>query len=134
GQIPVGERFFGGNSQREFIQGDDWSIGSSPLIRSFAQNRFNRIATDAPVGGENFVSANLTVSQAIWNRPAMPENVSNDPDLKIALGGAILTNKSVAIADGLNTTNQFKVLVNSLPQNLSAKLNQLQILVDSIKS
>jgi hypothetical protein len=134
GQIPVGERFFGGNAQREFIQGDDWDIGSSPLIRSFAQNRFNRIATGAPIGGENFVSANVTISQAVWKRSVIPESVSNDPDLKIALGGAILTNKSVAIADGLNTTNQFKLLVNGLPQNLSAKLNQLQTLADSIKS
>jgi hypothetical protein len=134
GQIPVGERFFGGNAQREFIQGDDWQIGSSPLIRSFAQNRFNRIAMGAPIGGENFVSANLTVSQAVWNRPAIPEEVSNDPDLKIALGGAILTNKSLAIADGLNTTNEFKALVKGLPQNLGAKLNQLQTLVDTLKS
>lgn len=134
GQIPVGERFFGGNAQREFIQGDDWQIGSSPLIRSFAQNRFNRIAMGAPIGGENFVSANLTLSQAIWNRPAIPEDVSNDPDLKIALGGAILTNKSFAIADGLNTTNEFKELVKGLPQNLGAKLTQLQALVNALKS
>jgi hypothetical protein len=134
GQIPVGERFFGGNAQREFIQGDDWRIGSSPLIRSFAQNHFNRIAAGAPVGGENFFSANVTISQALWNRPAIPEDVSNDPDLKIALGGAILTNKSVAIADGLSTTNEFKKLVSGLPQNLGAKLTQIQTLVDNIKS
>ncbi len=134
GQIPVGERFFGGNVQREFIQGDDWRIGSSPLIRSFPQNRFHRIASGPPIGGENFFSANVTVSQALWNRPAIPDDMSNDPDLKIALGGAILTTKSVAIADGLNATGEFKNLVDGLPQNLGAKLNALQAILDKIKS
>jgi hypothetical protein len=134
GPIPVGERFFGGNSQREFIQGDDWRIGSSPLIRSFPQNRFHRIASGEPIGGENFFSVNITLSQAVWNRPAIPAEVSNDPDLKIALGGAILTQKSVAIADGLNATGEFKNLVDGLPQNLGGQLNSLQAILDQIKS
>jgi len=79
GAIPAAERFFGGNSEQEFLMGDSWRIRAAPFIRSIPQNRLNRLAPDAPIGGENFFSANVTVGVTAWNHPLMPEEIRTNP-------------------------------------------------------
>lgn len=99
GAIPVAERFFGGNVERTFLQGDAWRIRSDALIRSFPQYRFNR--TGAPLGGENFVSFNLTASQTIWHRQLMPKEIERAADIRTALGGQLLNARRVLREDPL---------------------------------
>jgi hypothetical protein len=95
--IPVIERFFGGNTATEFIRGDTWRINSAPIIRSFPQNRFGGIAVSVP-GAASFVSANLTVGQTVWNRPAIPSDVRRDADFNVQFESAILALRNSAIA------------------------------------
>lgn len=93
GSIPVVERFFGGNAERDFILGDAWRIRSDPFIRSFPQNRLNRLESGQPIGGSNFFSVNLTIAPTVWSRQLMPREVSRDADLKTALGAQLLNTR-----------------------------------------
>lgn len=94
GFIPYGERFFGGNAEQEFIQGDSWRIRSDPFIRSFPQNRLNG-SEPFPLGGDDFVSINLTVAQTIWQKALVSAEISRDPDLNAGLGGQLKVARSV---------------------------------------
>lgn len=80
GQLLVGERFFGGNTESNFIAGDDWIIRSNPFIRSFSQNRFARASSTGLPGGDRFVSANVTLAPTVWARPLVPEEILDEPD------------------------------------------------------
>ena len=75
GFVPYGERFFGGNAEQQFIQGDSWRIRSNPVIRSFPQNRLNG-ADPFPLGGDKFVSINFTVSQTVWQKQLIPAEIA----------------------------------------------------------
>lgn len=99
GGVPVAERFFGGNRPEEFIQGDAWRINAGPLIRSFPQNRLNRVGAGATVGGESFLAANLTLAQTVWSRPAIPAEVRRDADLNVQFGAAILGLRNTIVGD-----------------------------------
>ena len=95
--VPVVERFFGGNKIRPFIDGDDWIINSAPFIRSFPQTTFNLVGLNAPFGGERFFSANLTLSQPIWNFPAVPNDVSQESIVRDGIGGALRTARTATV-------------------------------------
>ena len=87
GAIPVAERFFGGNHDQDFLLGDSWRIRSAPFIRSIPQNRLSRLAPNAPIGGENFVSGNLTLGLTTWHRPLLPSEIGNNADFQQMLSG-----------------------------------------------
>src|SRR5262249_18747982 len=93
GPIPYGERFFGGNVEQEFIQGDSWKIRSNPVIRSFPQNRLNGGEGSAPVGGDNFIAINFTAAQTIWQKQLIPREIGEDPDVNAGLGGQLLATR-----------------------------------------
>jgi hypothetical protein len=89
GAIPAAERFFGGNAEREFLMGDSWQIRAAPFIRSIPENQLNRLAPDAPIGGENFFSANVTLGVTAWNRQLMPEEIRANPDFRSLLASEL---------------------------------------------
>lgn len=137
--VPVAERFFGGNSTREFIQGDDWQIRSSPFIRSFPQNRLGLTASGTTVGGEKFFSANVTLAQTVWARGAIPSEIVHDVRVKQALGGQLAGSRLVAIASYLSETPQFLALkerlktdTSSILQDIQKELRQLNPVPDAI--
>ena len=145
GSIPVAERFFGGNAQKDFIQGMDWQINSSPFIRSIPQNRFNLVGPGSPIGGTRFVSANLTLAQAIWKRPTVPDEVSNNPDARIKLRGQIMSASIATKLSYLTETPQFKALLekiapsNDIPsdtghQSIASDLRNIQALLSLIRA
>ena len=76
GPIPVTQRFFGGNVQRNFIDGDSWRMLSGPFIRCVPENRLN---TAADIGGTRFYSANFTVGREVWGYPLMPKELKQEP-------------------------------------------------------
>jgi hypothetical protein len=80
GAIPSTERFFGGNYDYNFLLGDSWHIRSEPFIRSFSQNTLNRLSPSAPIGGERFVSTNVTLGFTIWQRPLVPADITRDEE------------------------------------------------------
>jgi hypothetical protein len=78
GRVPVAQRFFGGNVEREFIEGDSWRILGGPYIRSIPENRLNADSAPGAVGGTSFYSVNLTVSRPVWGKPIIPKEMECD--------------------------------------------------------
>lgn len=77
GALPVAERFFGGNTEQNFLSGSTWVIESNPFIRSYPQNRFAHARSGDAFGGERFFSANLTIAATLWAKPLVPKEVMN---------------------------------------------------------
>jgi len=112
--IPIVERFFGGNRPRPFIEGDDWIINSSPLIRSFPQYGLSSVGIGAPIGGTNFLSFNLTLSKPVWHIAAVPAEISDDPSIRDALAGALSTARTATLEVYLSDEPPFINLANQL--------------------
>jgi archaellum component FlaC len=110
GSIPLAERFFGGNAEREFIQGDSWRIRSAPFIRSFAENRLNRVGNGMPIGGTNFVSINLTAAQTVWQKQLVLREVVTDPDINAGLAGQLLGTRRFLREEVVQRSGQIKTL------------------------
>jgi hypothetical protein len=90
GGLPVVERFFGGNVPVNFIPGEVWSINSSPIIRSFAQNELARAGSSA-AGGENFLSFNASYAPTVWKRPLLPAELQNNTEFDNLVQGELNT-------------------------------------------
>lgn len=110
GPIPYGERFFGGNVEDEFIQGDSWKIRSNPVIRSFPQNRLNGGDGSAPVGGDNFIAINFTAAQTIWQKQLIPREIGEDPDVNAGLGGQLLATRLFLREEEVQQSKEIKEL------------------------
>ncbi len=136
GRIPLAERFYGGNTRRNFLQGDDWQINSDVFLRSFPQNRLNRIGLLGPLGGKNFFSLNLTASQTIWNRTLVPKELLHDPalytDLKIQLRGALETQRGALELSLLSETDGFRDLALEV-EKLGEKLGAIKAALNTPK-
>ena len=109
GFVPYGERFFGGNADEEFIQGDSWRIRGNPFIRSFPQNRLNG-SEPFPLGGDKFVSINLTVAQTVWQKQLIPGEIAKDPNVNAGLGGQLSTTRVVLREDAIRQSTELKQL------------------------
>ena len=118
--VPVAERFFGGNKVRSFIDGDDWIINTAPIIRSFPQNTFNLVGFNLPIGGEKFFSANVTVSQPVWNFPAVPFQISQESIVRDALGGQLRTARVATVKSYLEELPAYVTLQKALLGDPSA--------------
>ena len=85
GNVPVVERFFGGNVEHLFVPLEDWRVRSAPLIRSLPNRTLARLSENASVGGESYVALNLTLAATVWRLPLLPDEVSRDPEFQTAL-------------------------------------------------
>jgi hypothetical protein len=130
GLVPVAERFFGGNTDESFINGDNWTIRSGPFIRSFPQNRFSQTGSGQALGGDRFISSNLTLAATVWGRPLVPATLLQDPDfpgvLETGLSGAesMLANQLVTEADEFRQItaeiNPFQGMLQGIEQELNS--------------
>ncbi len=114
GSMPAAERFFGGNVERDFIEGDSWRISSDPFIRSFLQGRLNRTESGVPIGGNDFIAFNLTASQTIWSTPLLPQQVARDADMKAALGAQLLNTRKFLREAPIHQSGQMKALIEKI--------------------
>jgi len=112
--VPVAERFFGGNVERNFIEGDSWHLPRNPLMRGFAESEFGRTGTGGGIGGRNFYSLNLTISQTVKARPAVPSTLTNDPSFRRKLGGQVALARNSDKLSYLAETPEFETLVSKL--------------------
>ena len=129
GPIPLGERFFGGNVEQEFIQGDSWRIRSNPVIRSFPQNRLNgTTGASLPLGGGDFVAFNLTVAQTIWQKQLIPREISEDPDVNAGMGGQLLAARLLFREEAIQKSAEMKALA-AQATNLTPIVNELKTLL-----
>ena len=78
GLLPVTESFYGGNIDQNFIAGSAWVIRSTPYIRSFSNQRLTPTGLPLALGGQSFISTNLTFAATIWARPAIPKEAQTE--------------------------------------------------------
>lgn len=142
GFVPYGERFFGGNAEQEFIQGDSWRIRSDPFIRSFPQNRLNG-SDPFPVGGDKFVSLNFTVAQTVWQKQLIPGEIAKDPDVNAGLGGQLLVTRLFLREQAIQDSSEIKQLetqagcvdeASSTNQCLTPVVNRLKTFLTNLLS
>lgn len=74
-EVPLAERFFGGNQIHSFVAEDSWVIPDDAFIRSIPENRLGAIEAGA-LGGSRFYSANVTMSFTAWGRPFIPKELA----------------------------------------------------------
>jgi hypothetical protein len=128
GPTPLGERFFGGNVEEEFIQGDSWRIRSNPVIRSFPQNGLSGNGSRLPLGGDSFVSFNVTMAQTLWEKQLIPREISEDPDVNAGMGGQLLAARLLFREEAIQKSDEMKAL-EAEAGNLTPAMRQLKALL-----
>jgi hypothetical protein len=111
--IPVGALFFGGNREKAFISGDDWSIRANPVIRSIPANRFDQ--TDAGRGATRFASYNSTFGFTVWRSPLVPKELNDDPTFHTKLNGALVSATSILQVAYQSDDQNFRDALKLLP-------------------
>ncbi len=112
-QLPVGERFFGGNAEQNFTATDSWVIRSNPMIRSFPQNSFDRNSAGGILGGDRFFSANATVALTVWGKPLVPTEIVDDDFNNTAEVGLNFA-ESTLKTEYLKETTEFKKMTGKI--------------------
>lgn len=125
GSIPFSERFFGGNSEQNFIVGDAWEILSGPYIRSIPENRLTRLAPDSPFGGENFFSSNVTIAFPVWHRPLVPDDIRTNATFRSSLKGEF-TGAQTAFAKYWRSKDVKAREASDLAPDMLSAVNQIQ--------
>ncbi|MEP6849666.1 MAG: hypothetical protein ABI999_12485 [Acidobacteriota bacterium] len=95
GDVPVTERFFGGNRLRSFTSDSNWEIADGPFIRSIPSARLNADSTIGPIGGDRFYSFNFTASRPFWGQPLLFKEIVTDSDFQGALTAAEESSRSI---------------------------------------
>ena len=122
GLIPTAERFFGGNSEQNFIASDTWMIRSNPFIRSFPQNHLAQTSAADFVGGDSFFSANMTAAVTVWGRPLVPREILKDPDFNQLVDFEFGTAETSLKLEYLSSTPEFRKvgeMVNPIGEKLA---------------
>lgn len=138
GRVPVAQRFFGGNAEREFIEGDSWRILSAPYIRSIPENRLNADTALGAVGGTSFYSANLTVARPVWGKPIIPKEMECDKDFIPNLTAAKESTRQLLTINFINSevpAERFKEIIAALTdpaEQTPLAENSVQVLIKKV--
>lgn len=81
---PTGEKFFGGNSEVNFLPGDVWQFKGQPYIRSFPSYAMAG-QLGSPFGTSGFISTNVTLGFTLWYKPLVPSELSDLNDVATAI-------------------------------------------------
>jgi hypothetical protein len=84
------------------------------------QNRLNHLAPDSPIGGENFVSANVTVGMTAWNHPLMPEEIRTNPDFRGLLGSELKSAQKTLESYWISKDKAVPNVLSMAPQAIGA--------------
>jgi len=131
GRVPTAEHFFGGNSERNFIVSDTWTIRSDPFIRSFPQNRLAQTTAAGIVGGDSFFSANITAAATVWGKPLVPTEILKDPDFNQMVEFEFGTAETALKLDYLSNTPEFNK-VGEMVMPISTKLAEIAALLTAL--
>lgn len=128
GNIPVTQRFFGGNVERNFIEGDSWRIRNGPFIRSIPENRLNGSSAIQAIGGTSFFALNLTVARPVWGRPILPKELATDPEFFPALESSKVSARNILLGAYLSKINVFSGILAKIPP-VEANIDSLTTLL-----
>jgi hypothetical protein len=112
GPLPLGEHFFGGNVEQDFIEGDSWRIRSNPFLRSIPSNRFSQIQAGGYLGADRFFSLNVTAGVTAWGRPLAPAALLRNPQFDRALQTAMQFPELSLYDEYLAETPEFRSIAN----------------------
>ena len=126
GNVPLPERFFGGNNEEFLIASDMWQIRANPVIRAIPGSKFFR--TPEGAGSRNFFSYNFTAAYGFWRKTLVPEELTSDPEFKNQLEGAMTSVTSTLQNYNASKDPHFANTVAQLPAAQTA-LNELKTAV-----
>jgi hypothetical protein len=106
-EIPVAERFFGGNFPGDFLDNPLWRFPSNPLLRSFPHNLLNTTGPGLPIGGTSFEAVNVTAAFPVWAYPAMPALIRHAKPLEDGIHLGLQAAQSASLEDFRARTNLF---------------------------
>ena len=124
GAIPLAERFFGGSHAQNVLLGDSWQINSAPFIRSIPRNALDHLSPTEAIGGERFVSANVTLGVTTWHRALVPADLRKEQTFQPLLAGQLRSagrtlnqywrSKEPAVADALAAASGLSLAIDEL--------------------
>lgn len=129
-ELPVGERFFGGNAGQNFTSSDSFIIRSNPVIRSFPQNQFDRNSATGILGGDRFFSTNVTLAATLWRKPLVPSEIVDD-DFNTAAEIGLNFAESTLKTEHLKETAEFKAMVEGI-EPLSRALEAITLELNKV--
>ncbi len=132
GELPVAERFFGGNAERNFIAAGDWIIRSNPYIRSFPQNQFAQTSAAGILGGDSFFSANITLAATVWGKPLVPREILDEPDFPRLVALQFNVAESALRNEYLSSTPEFRQVAEQV-RPLSLTLESVGRKLDEVE-
>lgn len=131
GKVPVAQRFFGGNVERNFMEGDSWRIRNGPFIRSIPENRLNSSSTIQAIGGTSFFSVNFTVARPVWGRPILPKEMAADPDFFPALEASKASARNILLGAYLSKINVFSGILAKIAP-VEADVDAVRVMLESL--
>ncbi|MCX6621941.1 MAG: hypothetical protein NTY38_12880 [Acidobacteria bacterium] len=135
GLAPVGERFFGGNRETDFLAGSalasDWRIRANPLIRGIPANGLNRVIAGPVTGGEGFLAWNNTVAFTAYGKPLIPKELTADAAFQDQLDRQKSANRSALIVAYRTEDAAYQQAVKLIPE-VDAALVRLGDLVKTV--
>jgi hypothetical protein len=124
GPLPLGEQFFGGNADQDFIEGDPWRIRSDPFMRSIPSNRFSQVQADSYLGADRFFTFNFTAGITAWGRPLAPAALLRNPQFDRALQTAMQVPELSLYDEYLAESSDFRSIAESA-WSVKRKLEEL---------
>lgn len=131
GPLPVPELFFGGSHEQLFMPDDSWQIRADPVIRAIPGTRFYETATG--VGGNRFLSYNLTMAFAAWRKPVVPPEVGKNQKFNNLLDAQLKTATSMTQVYYLTLDQHYKNIVQKIIPDLLQALKTLNASVLAAK-
>ena len=129
-ELPVAERFFGGNAEQNFSASDSFVIRSNPVIRSLPQNQLDRNVVNGILGGDGFFSTNVTLAATLWRKPLVPSEIVDD-DFNTAAEIGLNFAESTLKTEHLKETKEFGQMVAGI-EPLAAAVKSLEAELDAI--
>jgi len=129
GLVPVAQRFFGGNHNHAFIEGDSWEIRSQPFIRSIPENELT--GATGNVGGTKFFSFNVTLAKALWGRAIIPKEIAEDPEFFPALESSKTSARNILVGAYLSKLNVFGPIIAQMDP-VNADLTRLSAMLGTL--
>lgn len=120
---PLASTFLLASTQRSFLPSDNWSILSTPAIRSISSKRSFALTS---LGGTSFVSAGTLVGSDVYRLPLLPKALTASPDFSKAVNFGINSARSTLIVIYTTKDEHFVALTKQVPA--------LQVAVQNLKT
>jgi hypothetical protein len=131
GPLPLGEQFFGGNVDQDFIHGDSWRIRSAPYLRSIPSNRFSQVRADSYLGADRFVALNVTAGITVWGHSLASAAILQNPQFDRALRTAMQVPELSLYDEYLAESSEYRSIA-ALAWSVRQRLEELVVSLEKV--